>query len=466
MPQKFENILNKAINDIIKKRENISSEINIKESEYFRTLVKVNTELSSKLKECYEEKNINDQILQLWLYIRNVINMVHVCEAFYRGAFFYADDNYHSIANSMNKVGLNYYYDMDIIQSIYFINKENKLEQEPDYTIKAKHSPSKILIELLFSNIASECTSGIAIAYYLSILDLLQLVHGKEAGMQHFDDLFGIKMDEVHNLNQMRFGMSGIAWPMQWNYYSPLYLFSIVYGNHNVTLQDIRQHPLNYLGYRFYVQGHKDYFQVHSGSCQGWNLIFYGLDINNEPLFLGVRGMLKPYIFNYADVQMLLRASHNQLPESLQLVKNHQLCEANDLVGWWSHSMVGFNYEIIETMLLNSQQIKLKLKQQTDFCYSKYVLPNIDLAANNLIDQKEKNEAVLDKIRKQTSFTKDDHHPSVLNFLKKKPIRPDYLKFNFFTRDDLALLQEEQRIKMIKINETETPLKIQKFSAK
>lgn len=449
------------------KTDNVMEKQNLNKSDYLFKLEKIQADLSKKLVAQYQQKNFNDENLQLWLNLRNVINMVHVCESFYRGALFYDDDDYHPIGNLLNQANLPYYYDLENIKNISYVNKNDELETPLDYTIKDKNiSPAETLTKILFSKMNSECNSGISIAYYLTILDLLKLIHGKEAGMKQFDDFFKIKTDEIHHLNQMRFGMSFIAWPFLWYHYSPLYVFTALYPNYIVTFEDFKLNPWTYLGYRFYAQGHQDYIKIHpNGSYQGWNLIFYGLDNNKDPLFLGVRDMYKPYVFNYADMQMLLRTTYNHIPEAKGVEKTHQLCKPQDIVGWWSHSMIGFDLEKMKTMLFFPEKIKLEIKQQADYCYSRYILPNINFESNEVIEQQKKNnKIILNRIRKKTSFTKDDHHPSVLNFLKKNDIRPDYLKFNFFTRDDLAVEQEKKQKRTIETKEFERPVKLKKFT--
>ncbi|KTC81368.1 hypothetical protein [Legionella brunensis] len=417
--------------------------------------------LGKRIVDDWIQSNIDGESLGEWLRLKTVINMNHVCNAFYRGSAFYRSDNYHfanaiqprdennETITTMASLGPIDYY--GLTDETY-----DQLHVCSSYTIaEGNHSPSQILLDLLFSRTSLDCSAALQIANYLTLLDALKLCHGAK-GAQIFDTVFGSKPNEAHNLNQLRFGTMGCFWSADWHDFSPLYFFT-VYGEPKVTLENLQNDPDKYVGSRFYIRGNVNYSNKHPReSAQGWNVIFLGLDENRAPLFLAACEVGQRFIFTYQEMLAILEAGFNKFPEYQNNQYASSFCQEGDLVGLKENSQLLFDTLRVKVLLTHPSEC---IKILSDYCqrnYTRAVLPEgYDTTSKN-ISPKVIHLPVIQEV-------KDDHDATLLKFCKSD-FRPDPVELR--VRDDLDRSLETIRRRHLYFFNDEEARKTYKFIKK
>jgi len=76
--------------------------------------------------------------------------------------------------------------------------------------------------------------------------------------------------------------------------------------------------PDPHIGARFWVGGIRDYNQKHiTGASQGENVIFLGLNNNNEPLFFFIPHIGEEFFITYNELLKRLHSHYNAYPETI-----------------------------------------------------------------------------------------------------------------------------------------------------
>ncbi|WED42690.1 hypothetical protein [Legionella cardiaca] len=380
-----------------------------------------------------ERSTIVDATLDKWLRLRNAINMYYTCSSYYRGGAFYRLDDHHFITSIQNKLRT-----MTTIASFAPVDYYGQVNSHTyrlfhmgdSYIINDKeHNAANVLYDLLFSRTSLECTASIQIANYLTLLDLLNLLHGSQKGTLLFNKLLGAKSNEIHNLNRLCIGTMGNIWSGEWFDFNPLYFFMNP-GTEKLTLNDLETHPNKYVGSHFYIRGHQQYLHKHPrGAAQGWNVIFLGLDETGSSLFLAASESSQRFIFTYEEMLTILMNGFNKFPGYKENNVAANFCEQKDLVGFIDHQIAIFNLENIKLLLTKPTEL---MKQLQEFSLQAY----IHLIRRNNYDTKSTTVSPTQIHYPIIHATKDDHDWETLKMFKPS-FRRDPVRWT--TKDDLEV---------------------------
>jgi len=369
--------------------------------------------LGTSLAMQYQKNHQTDPLqLQEWLQLKNVVNMYRVCDAFYRGSLFYSQDPYHFASKkNFDKTYLSLTTVQHLNPIVYARGSERRLVPGSYLIDDACESPARVLNELLFSCTRMDCTGSIGIVYHLTLLDLLKVIHGDEVGTNYFDTLFAAKPNEAHDFNRLRLGMMGNMDTNRWPDFSPIYYFGAL--KRNITLEQIKQDPTQYIGARIFIQGYPKYLEKHPhGAAQGWNVIVLGQSAESELLYLAANEKGKKYVYTHSELISMLAFNYNVFPDC------HNAFAANscsiDQVGLFFGYSSTFNLTAINKLLSNFDRCMQELKRCCDGYYQKKIICNgyqsISYAEHPLFVSS----SIIKKIG-------DDHDSSSLRFF-----RPSY----------------------------------------
>jgi len=317
-------------------------------------------ELSSELKHQFDSKSeLDPNKLEEWLRLTTVLNMHRVCDAFYRGSLFYSNDPEANKGAKEFKSGWPSITTLSELEPVVYDKNDGIVHlYKHQFKIKQHAQPSRVLTDLLFSFTSSDCSASIEAANYLTIFDLLHLIHGNDKGTLYFDRLFGAKPSDSHFLNRMRIGVGYIFHPGDPDYFNPLWLFKRI---EKFNFDEIYKNPSKFLGVRIGIEGHPKYLQKHpEGFSQAWNVIVAGVNSNNEPLFLLANDMKKPYLMTLDGLLEMLAYNYNLFPDKYNsLVKNFsQKDDMTGCNGWLT------TYKVEAVMLLVNNFDKLMKEMQ------------------------------------------------------------------------------------------------------
>jgi hypothetical protein len=319
-------------------------------------------------------RTIEEAVLQEWLQINSVLNMYKVCNAFYRGSLFYGGDLYHpACRKKIDKKYLSFSTVSQLDPVVYANSDERTLVYESYLVSDSCNNPSQIIKELLFSYTHVDCTSSISIARYLTLLDLLRVVHGKEVGTRYFDTLFSAKSHDEHNFNRLRIGIMDITDTGNWYDFSPLYYFHSI--EDGLTFEHIRKQSAAYIGAKIFIQGHPEYLKKHPrGMSQGWNVIMIGMTNTSELLFLAANEIGKKCIYTYKELMSMLAFNYNIFPHPRNIFYDKS-CKVAE-VGNFTGCSTTFNLTAINKMLTDFDGCVNELKQFCDDYYRSKIVNN------------------------------------------------------------------------------------------
>ncbi len=314
-------------------------------------------------------KDLDDVALQWMLRAKTILQMRHICEAFYRGSLFYNSDINH-FAHSEKS----HYVSTSTIESLvpdYYLRNGVKILVSNSYMINDHNNdPYAILSQLLFNRTSFECNGSTQLPYYFNIKDLLIERYGDEIGVKYFNKLFGAKLDEEHNLNRLRIGLMGNYFTPDPQDFSPLYYFITAYRG--ISLEGLIKNPDLYLGLKLGIGGQKDYSLKHpAGSGQGWNAIFVGLNLKNEPLFLVAREVGQDYLLTYDEIIKLTNYEFDRLPESQKRKFASLESNASNTGGLLDYA-IEFSMDKIKLLLTDFDLCLSEVKKFCDDYYNKF----------------------------------------------------------------------------------------------
>lgn len=291
------------------------------------------------------ENNLYKTAFIRWLQTRNVINMHRVCQSFY-------DDRLHypkSLAESFDS-------SLPCFERIYEKKQEDIIPKIASYRIKDGFDAAKALKTLLMSYTMAECAGSINISFYLTIYDVIKLIHQDNAD-NVFNQLFG-----SHRPLQERFSFGPFNNCLADDKNFMVCPHQFFTGRiANISLETLIHSPAPYIGMKFYVKGHENYLDKHpEGAACGWNVMFYGLNNKKQPLFLAAMEAGKSFCVTYQDLIQLLKKEYNALPSfvSKTYIK-HELNNDKKIIGFLKGA-VWFDIKKL-VMLKNVEEVSASL---------------------------------------------------------------------------------------------------------
>ncbi|STX27945.1 Uncharacterised protein [Legionella beliardensis] len=285
------------------------------------------------------DKSINHDVLYKWIQYKNILNMYLVCRSFQRGSLHYENDLAHAVkpAHPYAWKDLGTGSSLSSLKPIIYHDDNNAYIVPRSYILDDEcQDAAKTLSDLLFSHTIFECRGGVQIVYYLTLLDLLKSVFGLEEGSRHFNQIFGSKSatETFQKLNRLRLGVMSDYPTPYWYDYSILYSFCT---HKEVTLEDLQSEADSHIGARFWVGGIKKYTKKHpTGSSQGENVIFLGLNNQKEPLFFCIPHVGEAFFITYNELLKRLHSHYNNYPEIINSANKNLVltrAEKSDLIG-------------------------------------------------------------------------------------------------------------------------------------
>lgn len=301
----------------------------------------------------------------IWLHCQNILTMLNVCKAFQRGSLYYGNEFKHDKYLAETS--------MTTLKPIQFSNGQKTLTIDKSYMINDTDTESaKTLSTILYGRTKLECNGSVQLAFYVSLLKFLQRQLGKDRGTKLFDKIFAAKPNDQHNLNRLRIGVMGLHINDDWFSFSPITFFVDYIKGPN--LEELTKNPDLYIGNKFYIIGHHDYsFRHPEGAAAGWNVIFVGLNLLNEPLFLAAREYGKNYILTYAQLIELLKKEYASFPAYQQenFRSNDEKNNGDDFI--LDSCIITFSPSKLKLLLTDSDACLAELSQYCDDWYNNHI---------------------------------------------------------------------------------------------
>ncbi|GEM_PF-2968926 len=357
----------------------------------------LNVIILAKLKDKSDIKrsDILSTELAQWLRYQNALNMHQVCYAYYRGALFYSSDAYHFTNKQPRPEGEENFSSLttlDSLSPILLYSHDKALKKDSNTIIGRTYKirdgdkkPSITLETLLFSRTIFECMSAVQIAGYKTLLDLLRLIYGKNKGTAAFDQLFSAKENQEHDLNRLRLGVMGDIGNNFWDF-APLYFFTK--GVIGTKLEDLKNSPENYIGIHFFVVSYDNDQHKKNYTDNAWNVIFVGLNENQDPLFLAACQLGQTYILTYDELLEKLKIELNSLPPFSGRKNKDHFYDIGDKTKFLGllNSSVTFNMDHIALFLDNPKKAEEELNALCQKAYEKIQEQGYDTKPNSKPD--------------------------------------------------------------------------------